>query len=496
MSASPSSSSSAEDGGGGAGGGGGGEVEGPSSSRIRMRPNFNDVWPEPFVEALALQVAIDASRTLSRLSAAQAIFNVFQILCGAQHDAIHWCALDRLCTHTPVQKWKPGPSLACLRQLLFQVCSTWHAVSRSDLLWRNLARRVWNVGNLARDTWRDEYIYRHRTARNFRLSRSAYTTIHVVPTDISNNDSVSCCRLALSNHLLAAGFADGAVHLYRLSTGDHVFTFYPDQHRNRLGRFSSAVSGIILTDTRLVFASLDGDVHVAVVSGGMAMRRAHLGDVMNDGALIDFSGGDDRWWVGLYAGVPGHSFHIWNGVTEELVFVGGTLTDSEAVTGWHTLTETTDLIGRIRVTCHNTAVACTSLKVVVFDLQNQGVVLGEEEFRRGIIVGSFDSSNELALITDVRGSSSVRRVANLEETSRFVVRGGRLGLGEVLGCVNGGCGLVLVGGVIRVWEIENGGEYLYRFRETIGVCSALIADERYVVAYSTDGTIHIWDYGA
>ncbi|KAL6539334.1 hypothetical protein OROHE_011105 [Orobanche hederae] len=452
MSASPSSSSSAEDVGGGAGGGGGGEAEGPSSSRIRMRPNFNDVWPEPFVEALALQVAIDASRTLSRLSAAQAIFNVFQ------------------------------------------VCSTWHAVSRSDLLWRNLARRVWNVGNLARDTWRDEYIYRHRTARNFRLCRSGYTTIHVVPTDISNDDSISCRRLALSNHLLAAGFANGAVHLYRLSTGDHVFTFYPDQHRNRLGRFSSAVSGIILTDTHLVFASLDGDVHVAVVSGGMAMRRAHLGDVVNDGALIDFSGGD-RWWVGLYAGVPGHSFHIWNGVTEELVFVGGTLTDSEAVTGWHTLTEMTDLIGRIRVTCHNTAVACTSLKVVVFDLQNQGIVLGEEEFRRGIIVGSFDSSDELALITDVRGSTSIRCVANLEETSRFVVRGSRLGLGEVLGCVNGGYGLVLVGGVIRVWEIENG-EYLYRFRETIGVCSALIADERYVVAYSTDGTIHIWDYGA
>ncbi|KAL6534810.1 hypothetical protein OROGR_013485 [Orobanche gracilis] len=472
MPASPSSYSSAEAV-GGVGGGGGGEVEGPSSSRIRMRPNFNDVWPEPFVEALALQVAIDASRTLSRLSAAQALFNVFQMETWAMPLETRVGVLDDSC--------------------FFSVCSTWHAVSRSDLLWRNLARLVWNVGNLARDTWRDEYIYRHRTAHNFRLSRSAYTTIHVVPTDISNDDSVSCRRLALSNHLLAAGFANGAVHLYRLSTGDRVFTFYPDQHRNRLGRFSSAVSGIILTDSRLVFASLDGDVHVAVVSGGMATRRAHLGDVVNDGALIDFSGGD-RWWVGLYAGVPGHSFHIWNVVTEELVFVGGTLTDSVAVTGWHTLTETTDLIGRIRVTCHNTAVACTSLKVVVFDLQNQGVVLGEEEFRRGIIVGSFDSYGELALITDVHGSASVFRVANWEETSRFVVRGSRLGLGEVLGCVNGGYGLVLVGGVIRVWEIENG-EYLYRFRETIGACSALIADERHVVAYSTHGTIHIWDYG-
>ncbi|KAK6151579.1 hypothetical protein DH2020_014214 [Rehmannia glutinosa] len=330
--------------------------EGPSSSRSRMRPS-NGVWPEPFVETLAFQVAIDASRTIGRLAAAQALFNIFQ----------------------------------------------------------NLTRHIWNVRDLIhRNTWRDEYIYRHRTANNFRSRRYVYTTLHFVPTDNNNNnnDGLSCRRLALSDHHLAAGFSDGAVHLFHLSTGVHLSTFYP-QHRDRLGRFSSAVSGIILSDIRLVFATLDGDIHMAVVNGATPLRRAHLGDVVNDGALVDFSG-CDRWWVGLYAGdfansdpstgVPDHAFHIWNSETEELVFIGGTLTDPEAVMGWHLLTELTDIIGRIRVTNHDTAVACTSLRVVVFDLQNQGVVLVEEEFGRGIIVGSFDAVNESALIADVRGS--------------------------------------------------------------------------------------------
>lgn len=38
------------------------------------------VWPEPFVEALAFQVAIDASLNDGRLAAAQALYNIFQVL--------------------------------------------------------------------------------------------------------------------------------------------------------------------------------------------------------------------------------------------------------------------------------------------------------------------------------------------------------------------------------------------------------------------------------
>ncbi|KAL3824634.1 hypothetical protein ACJIZ3_020663 [Penstemon smallii] len=408
----------------------------------------DDVWPEPFVEALAFQVAIDASRTLGRLAAAQALFNIFQ------------------------------------------VCSTWRAISRSELLWQNLTQNIWNITHRIRNTWRDEYIYRHQTATNFRNSRYIHTILHFIPTENNNNndDGLACRRLALSSHHLAAGFSDGAVHLFHIQTRVHLSTFYP-QHRDRLGRFSSAVSGIILSDISLVFATLDGDIHKTVINGVNPLRRAHLGDVVNDGALVDFNG-CNRWWVGLYAGVPGRAFHIWNSETEELVFVGGTLTDPEAVMGWHLLTELTDLIGRVRVTSNETAVACTGLRVLVFDLRNQGVILNEEEVQRGIIVGSFDANDESVLIPDGRGRGSVRRVANLEEVCRFRVRGR-----GILGCVNSGYGFICAGGVIRVWEIEHG-QYLYSLGERVGESNALIADDRYVAACSADANIHVWDFGA
>ncbi|GER27768.1 transducin/WD40 repeat-like superfamily protein [Striga asiatica] len=364
------------------------------------------------------------------------------------------------------------------------VCSTWHATSWSDLLWRHLTQRIWNVGTLLRDTWRDEYIHRHRTANNFRLSRAAYAPLYFYPTaNNENNDGLACRRLALSERRLAAGFANGAVHLYRLPDEAHLSAFHPPSRQDsRLGRFSSAVAGIVLTDACLVFATLGGDVHVANLGGdGVGptppLRRAHVGDVVNDG-------------------VPGHGLRVWNRVTEELVFVGGTLTDPEAVTGWHMLTEPTQLIGRVRITSHGMAVACTSVRLIVFDLENHiGMILGEEEFHREMIVGSFDAVNESTLMVDVRGSATVRRVPNLEESCGFLVRGSRVGLGEVLGSMNGGYGVVLVNGVVKVWDIQVG-RYLYRFRETIGDCSALVTDDRYVAAYSTDGTIHLWDFGA
>ncbi|XP_073285141.1 transcriptional regulator STERILE APETALA-like [Primulina huaijiensis] len=446
MSTSSSSSSDEEVEGGG--GGRGGEFEaGPSTSRSRMRSS-NGVWPEPFIEALAFEVTIDASRTAGRLAAAHALISIFQ------------------------------------------VCSTWRAISRSELLWQNLTRRVWNITHLIRNTWREEYIYRHQTACNFLLHRNIYFTLHFIPTDNNNNDDdgLSCRRLALSDHHLAAGFADGAVHLFHLPTRLHLSTFYP-QHRDRLGRFSSAVSGIILSDIRLVFATLDGDIHMAVITGVNPLRRAYLGDVVNDGALVDFTG-CNRWWVGLYAGVPGRSFHIWNSETEELVFVGGILTDPEAVMGWHLLTELTDLIGRIRVTSHHLAVACTSLRLIVFDLENQGLVLSDEEYRRGIIVGSFDCNDDSAMITDRRGATSVRHVPDMVVSCRLRGASQR----EILGCVNGGYGLTCAGGIIRVWEIQHG-NFLYSLREGIGECNALIADERYVAACSAEATIHVWDFG-
>lgn len=193
-------------------------------------------------------------------------------------------------------------------------------------------------------------------------------------------------------------------------------------------------------------------------------------------------------------GVPGRSFHVWSGETEELVFVGGSLTDPEAVMGWHLLNESIDIIGRVRVTSHESAVACTNIRLMVFDLRNEGIILGEEEFDRGIIVGSFDANNdESMLIMDMHGNTSVRRVATLEEVCNFIVTGAAHR--GILGSVNGEYALLCVGGVIRVWEIVHG-EYLYSFRERIGECNAFVSDERHVAACSANATIHLWDFGA
>ncbi|CAN0927197.1 Transcriptional regulator STERILE APETALA [Linum grandiflorum] len=436
----------------------GDDYEGPSRSRPR---GVYEVWPEPFLEALATHIAADSALFSGRLSAAQALSNVFQ------------------------------------------VCSTWRAVSRSELLWQRLTHRIWHRSNLLRRTWREEFIYRHRTARNFRTRRSVHFNLGFDPADIedpTDPNAVACRCLALSDHYLAAGFADGTVRIFDLRTRLHAGTYRP-LYRDRLGPFSRAVSGIILTRTRLVFASLDGDIHVANLLNGphhRVVRRARLGDLLNDGALVDFAG-CEQWWVGLYAGVPGRAFHIWSGLTEELTFVGGSLTDPYAVAGWRTLTESsTELVGRVRVTRGgDSAVACTSARVMVFDLRNQGVILGEEEYGRGVIVGCTDVWNEAYVTVDGRGAASVRRVETMEEICRFGLNVGRSG-GRAAAAMNGGYAMICGGGVVRVWGIEGReGEYLYRFGERVqGEVNAMVADERHVATAVGDTVIHLWDFGA
>ncbi|MCD9642366.1 hypothetical protein HAX54_029150 [Datura stramonium] len=193
-------------------------------------------------------------------------------------------------------------------------------------------------------------------------------------------------------------------------------------------------------------------------------------------------------------GVPGRAFHIWNSETEELIFVDSDLTDPEAVTGWHLLTELTELVGRVRVTAQDTAVACTSQRLLLIDLHNQGLMLRERSFQRGLIVGSMDATNELLVTVDGRAVATVLRAEDLEEACRFNVRGASQ-RGVLGSMTNSGYGVMCVGGVVRVWEVENG-VYLYSLRERIGEVNAMHADERYIAACSSDGTIHLWDFGA
>ncbi|KAG9443500.1 hypothetical protein H6P81_014840 [Aristolochia fimbriata] len=416
----------------------------------RMRPG-NGNWPEPFVESLAVQVATDAAAENGRLRAAPALVAVFQ------------------------------------------VCSTWQAISRSELLWETLTRQIWGRDRRLRPTWREEFIHRHRTAHNFRIQNAVYTPLEIEPSpggSTSNeNDEFSCRCLALSHRHLAGGFLDGSVRLFALPSGRHVRTFRP-RRRDRFGPFSRAVAGIVLHDPRVVFASFHGDVHVAGVGDpGPTARRAHVGNPVNDGALVDFTG-CGRWWVGLYAGVPGRAFHVWDAHTEQVVFVGGSLTDPEAVLGWHLVTELTEPVGRVRVSSATDAgVACTGVKVIAFDLQQHGLLLGEEE--EDVIVGSVDVSDDLFLTIDNRGIATVRRVRTFEEVSRFPVGRSR----RILGCLNSGYAFVFRGGAIRAWDLEDG-RHLYRFRDRIGDATDLVADDDHVAGCSRDTGIHLWKFSA
>ncbi|XP_062104828.1 transcriptional regulator STERILE APETALA [Humulus lupulus] len=424
--------------------------EGPSSSQ-RREPT-NEDWPGHFVEALIVQVAVEAARTNGRLAAAPALATVFL------------------------------------------VCPTWREASRSDHLWHRLTRRIWGRAHLRQNTWRDEYIYWHQTADNFRLGHSSHTILQFDPNEEEGPGNGLTCRcLTLSDTHLACGFSDGSVRLFYLPTRIHVSTFRP-RTRAILGPFSRAITGIVITNNhRIVFGTLVGDIHVALINGPPHTRRVYEGNAVDDGVLVDFTG-CGRWWVGLYAGVPDRAFHIWDGNTEELVSVGGALTNPESVRGWQMLIEANQVLGRVRVTSQESAVACTATRAMVLDLRNHGLVLDDEEYATGLMVTSVDVSNSTYIIVDRRGNARVRRAGTLEELCRFSVRRGAWQRG-LMGCMNRGYALMCGGSAIRVWEIERG-HYLYRFPEQIEEVSAMVADERHVVACSSDSTLHLWDFGA
>ncbi|CAD5187046.1 unnamed protein product [Musa acuminata subsp. malaccensis] len=427
---------------------------GPSSSRPRL--SAEAVWPEHFVEAVAARVAIDAARNGGRLAAAPAIVAVFQ-----------------------------------------QVCATWRAVSRSELLWKDLAGRIWSRQRSSLPSWRDEFVRLHRTAANFRVRRSAYSRL------LPPSAALSCRRLTLSDRHLAAGYRDGSVRLFDLPAGRPVATYRADPHRDRLGRFSQAVSGVVFLaepDERLAFASQDGDIHVVSLDVSGTVRRAHAGNLVEDGTLVDFTG-DDRRWVGLFAGVPGRSWHVWDAATEQLVYVGGTLTDPDAVLGWHMLTDLSGpVVGRVRVAEPEVAVGCTTSSMEVVDLDDTVTTLNRLDLQHGAAVDSVDACEGRVMVVDARGLAKVHDVLTLQEICRFSTlrraeeqQQQQRAVG-VVGCMNWGYALVFAARGFRVWDATTG-EYLYSFRETISEAAAVAASDRYVVAWADDTGLHLWDFG-
>lgn len=280
---------------------------------------------------------------------------------------------------------------------------------------------------------------------------------------------------------------------------------------------------------------------MAAVDEPMA-RQAHIGNPMEDGPLVDFTCSEcegGRWWVGLFAGVPGRSWHVWDGETEQLVYVGGLLTDPDAVMGWHMLTDwRIQSLGRVRIPEPGLAVGCTASRIQAIDLNNivynddgddglgRGVVShleflqGTRRRRRGAIVDTVDACDGRVLAVDERRVATVRSARNLEEeVCRFRTAGTRRrgdnigeeeegeGEGEdeeeagVAGCMNWGYAVVSSSStsgrssVFTVWDGVTG-EYLYRMRERVGGgVRAMVASERYVAAWGEDTGLHIWDFG-
>ncbi|KAK7320284.1 hypothetical protein VNO77_29618 [Canavalia gladiata] len=425
-----------------------GQFEGPSSSRQRA---MNEALPEPILETLATQVATDAAHYNGRLSAASAL------------------------------------------SILFQVCSTWREVSRSDLLWQRLTRRIWRRTNRLRATWHLEFIYWHRTARNFATGTHTFIIPHFNPSD--HHQSLICRCLTLSDTHLACGFVDGTVRLFDLETRTHVSTFLSAEG-HLFGPFSRSVSGIVIANSVLTFARLDGDVYVDFLNGPgpSHARRAVSGDVVNNGVLVEFAG-SSRWWVGLFAGIAGRAFQIWDAQTEVRVFVGGSLTDPETVMGWHMLTELVEPVGRVRVTERELVVACTASRVVCFSLRNPEVLLRDVGSGHGFVVSSFDASHEAFVVVERNGLGTVRRAGTFERLSRFRVRDG---VGGLWGCMNLGYVITysVPAGSLRVWDIgQPAGRLCATLAIRPGEGNCMVANDRHVAISWNDTFIHLLDFG-
>lgn len=329
-------------------------------------------------------------------------------------------------------------------------------------------------------------------ARNFVAGRYAYASLWFGPSDRDDDhySTVICRCLTLSDDHLACGFTDGTVRLFDLDTRVH-FRTYRSHQANRLGPFARSVSGIVLSDNKLVFATLDGDIYVAHLDEpNNDTRRARIGDVVNSGVLVEFAG-RGRWWVGLFAGVAGQAFQIWDAENEQLVFIGGSLTDPEAVMGWHMLTEFVEPLGRLRVTNRGLAVACTSSQLVVLDLTNQILLNELSSSVGGFIVMSMDVSHEAFFVVERNGDAKVRRASTLELLCEFRTRQ----LRGLMGCRNLGYALTCASGVVKVWDVERRrGQRRSTVEERVGEGSAMVCTERHVAISCNDRSIHLWDF--
>ncbi|KAI5069574.1 hypothetical protein GOP47_0015875 [Adiantum capillus-veneris] len=426
--------------------------------RGRERGALASWWPEECVERVAFLLAAQAARASGPRSAAPAL------------------------------------------SFFFQVCSSWRAVFYSESLWRSLCIAVWREeARGVEESWQDTYIRLHRTASNFWRGRAEHSLLDYQVSSDSNElgdrgDGSVCRRLALSREYVAGGFSDGSLRIFSLASKECISTLEPF-HESVIGPHSTSVAGISLAfnDGTVAFASMDGSVFAGDIAAG-ACRRVETSNYVNDGILVDFSGSSSRW-AALYAGVRGRALHVWNAYTEELLHIGGDMTDADAYAGWSLLVNNADHIGRVRISQDTLAVVATRSKLCVLDMETLSTL-----FTMGMTRSSQALSASLALHQDrillvcANGMARVWASRSMEETAR--VRVGTVTRGAmVYGAMNAWMVLICNNGMIDVWDYSSD-TLMYRLaEERLVEVNDMVANNEYVVACcNQEEGIHVWDF--
>ena len=289
----------------------------------------------------------------------------------------------------------------------------------------------------------------------------------------------------------------------------------------------------------MMFASMDGSLFEGVITArGIAggerggYRRVMVGNYVNDGILVDFTGDSDRW-VGLYVGVNGRSLHIWDASTHDLIFNGGNMTDPDAYHGWHLLVDNVNqYIGRVEIVSQATKVivVATRSRLCVMDMEHFTMLF---DIPSHFLVMPFDDDHILcptlsscrnfaslvlksgiAILIEI-GTSTLQPHVRHFDASRILTpyRNINNESDEVDGaddnndddddgvmCVNGAMNsrhlFLCCNGVIHVWEYRSC-VHLYGLSNPTNIANVtdLVANDRFVACCSKDiEGIHLWDF--
>ncbi|KAH7436759.1 hypothetical protein KP509_05G035100 [Ceratopteris richardii] len=390
----------------------------------------------------------------------------------------------------------PLSAAAALAQF-FQVCRSWRAVSYSQSLWRRLCLSIWNRdAQLRESSWHQTFITLHRTAVNFSTGSAERYLLDSDSLANHNDATASCRRLAISSDHLAGGFSDGSLCVFSLDSKDCVCSFQTF-HESVIGTHSRTIIGIILPDDEetVTFACMDGSVFKADIAPGAPCRRVLMGNYVEDGILADFSGNASKW-AGLYAGVRGRALRVWDAYSEELVYVGGCMTDADAYAGWTMLVDNADNIGRVKVTRDRLLVVATRSKLCVMDMEALTILLDISLSRSlQVIPASLALQDKYMLLVSGSGVVRILGTESAQEVASFSL-GMHIRGSTVFGAMNSWHLMVNSRDILHVWDFPSI-RRPYRLATGLTDVTDLVCNDNNIAIACGSGEeqgIHIWDF--